>query len=125
MRELLMVGAGGFVGAVCRYGLAGMIHRLVPGALFPVGTLGVNILGCFLIGALNGVIEARQVFGPEMRLFLLIGLLGGFTTYSTFGYEGLSLLRQSEGFGFVLYVGLHLAIGLLAVWAGFALGRSW
>ena len=82
-----LVGSGGFIGAVFRYAMSGVVQRHAGLSTFPFGTLAVNMLGCFLIGAAVGLADSRQLFGPEFRLFALIGLLGGFTTYSTFGYE--------------------------------------
>ena len=70
------------------------VHRLMPLSEFPFGTFVVNVVGCLCIGVLNGVAETRQIIGPELRLFLMIGLLGGFTTFSTFGYETLALIRD-------------------------------
>ena len=81
-----MVGSGGFIGALARYGLSGLVHRQVPFATFPYGTVAVNLMGCCAIGVIAGLAESRQLFGPEFRTFALIGLLGGFTTFSTFGY---------------------------------------
>ncbi len=97
---------------------------MVPFAEFPLGTLAVNILGCFLIGVLNGVAETRQVIGPELRLFLMIGMLGGFTTFSTFGYETLALIRDAalpQAMGNVI---AQIVFSLIAVWLGDMLGRA-
>jgi CrcB protein len=123
MIKLLFVGAGGFVGSVARYALGGVVHRLVPATLFPVGTLTVNVVGCFAIGALSGMGETRGVLAPQTRLFLLIGLLGGFTTFSTFGYESFALARNAEGLKALFNVLLNVALGLSAVWLGHALTR--
>ncbi len=95
MVKLLVVGLGGFVGAIARYGLAGFVHRYTR-ASFPFGTLVVNVLGCLVIGALMALVEDRQFLGPNARLFVLIGLLGSFTTFSTFGYETVELLREGS-----------------------------
>ena len=94
--QIILVGIGGFIGAVFRFLLSGFVHRLVPLSEFPFGTLAVNVVGCLLIGLLNGLAETRQVIGPELRLFLMIGMLGGFTTFSAFGYETLELIRDAE-----------------------------
>ena len=120
-KEVLLVGAGGFIGSISRYLLGGWAHALWPRAGFPIGTLLVNIAGCFCIGLLAGFIEHRQMFGPEARLFLLIGLLGGFTTFSTFAYETLGLMRGSALLAALLNAVGHVALGLLAAWGGHGL----
>ena len=121
--QIFLVGVGGFIGSVFRFLLSGFVHRLVPLSEFPFGTLVVNIIGCLLIGVLNGLAETRQVIGPEFRLFFMIGMLGGFTTFSTFGYETLALMRDAEVFRAVSNVSLHVFFGLVAVWLGDMLGR--
>ena len=88
---------------------------------FPYGTMAVNIVGCLAIGCLNGLAETRQMFAPEARLFLLVGLLGGFTTFSTFGYETLALLRDAEIGAALANVIVQVTIGLLCVWLGYGL----
>lgn len=122
----LWVGAGGFFGAIGRYLVGGAVHRLVPGAGFPYGTLVVNVLGCLLVGVAAGAAETRQLLGPEARLFLVLGFLGSFTTFSTFGYETLSLARDAELLRAAANVALHLVAGLGAAWLGYALAQgSW
>ncbi|RMH01808.1 MAG: fluoride efflux transporter CrcB [Planctomycetota bacterium] len=122
--KALLVGAGGFAGAVGRWALAGLAHRLAPLTTFPVGTLAVNLLGCLAIGVVAGLAESRQLFGPEARLFLLVGLLGGFTTFSTFGNETFAMLRDGEGLRAAANVGVHLVAGLALVWLGHFLTAS-
>lgn len=124
MEKALLVGVGGFVGSVGRYALAGGVQRLFPLALFPYGTLVVNLFGCFLIGLLGAGSEVRNLFGPEARTLLFIGLLGGFTTFSTFAYETLALGRDGESLRAAANVALHVAGCLAAAWAGDALGRA-
>jgi fluoride exporter len=124
MRSLPLIALGGALGAVARYLAGGAVHRLFPDAAFPVGTLAVNVSGCLLIGFLGGLAESRQVLGPEVRLFLLVGLLGGFTTFSSFGYETLALARDAEMGKALLNVAASVALGLAAVWAGDALARA-
>jgi len=115
------VGSGGFLGALARYGLSGLVHRQLPLATFPYGTLVVNMLGCLGIGAIAGLVESRQLFGPEFRTFALIGVLGAFTTFSTFGYETLAMIRDDEYLRAAANVGLHVILGLALVWLGYAL----
>ncbi len=118
LTSILFVGAGGFLGSVVRFLVSGLTHRLLPFSVFPYGTLFVNIVGCFLIGIFTGLAELHQVFGPNVRYFLFIGFLGGFTTFSTFGLETVSLARDTGAFKAVMNIGLHLFLGLTAVWLG-------
>ncbi len=120
----VLVGAGGFVGTLLRYGVGGIVQRQLPLATFPYGTLLVNLLGCLVIGGLAGLIDTRQVFSPEARVFALIGLLGGFTTYSTFGYETFAMLRDAEHLRAGANVALHVILGIGCVWLGYALTGS-
>jgi CrcB protein len=120
----LLVGSAGFLGAVLRYAVGGAVHRVFPLATFPVGTLSVNLLGCFLVGALAGLADSRQLFTPELRTFVFIGLLGGFTTFSTFGYETVVLARGGEALRAVANVGAHVVVGLTLVWFGYGLASS-
>ena len=123
MLNLLLAGLGGFVGAAGRYGLSSVTQRWAGSPYFPVGTLLVNVLGCLLIGVLAGVGEARGPFTPASRVFLIAGLLGGFTTFSAFGFETIELLRTEQVGAALLNIGLQLGLGLAAVWGGMALGR--
>lgn len=124
MVKILLVGAGGFVGSVLRYLTAGLAHRVVPASFFPVGTLAANLIGCFAIGALAGAAESRGVIGAQTRLFLMIGLLGGYTTFSTFGFETFALARDAETVKAVANVLLSVVLGLIAVWIGYGIARS-
>ncbi len=116
-----MVGSGGFIGALARYALSGLVHRQVPFATFPDGTMAVNLVGCCAIGVIAGLAESRQLFGPEFRTFALIGVLGGFTTFSTFGYETFAMMRDAEYIRVAANVGVHVILGLALVWLGYAL----
>jgi len=115
-----LVGSGGFVGALARYGLSGLVQKRFPVAAFPYGTLVVNCVGCLAIGMLAGLAESRQLFGPELRTFAFIGILGGFTTFSTFGYETFAMIRDAEYAPAAANVGLHVIAGLALVWLGHA-----
>lgn len=124
MNQLLWVGLGGLVGSVSRYLVSGAMHRLMPFATFPVGTLAVNVVGCFLIGFLAVWFEGRHALEPNLRLFLFVGILGGFTTYSTFGYETMALAGTASFFRAALNVIAHLGFGLCGVWLGSTLART-
>jgi fluoride exporter len=121
--QLLWVGIGGFLGSVGRFVLSGFFDRLSPALAFPIGTLAVNIIGCFLIGLLQSLAESRALLGTDIRIFLFIGVLGGFTTFSTFGFESLALLKDGEFVKTSANILLHVIVGLSAVWIGDILGR--
>lgn len=121
----LWVGAGGFLGALLRWGLGGFVHQLAPRVTFPIGILVVNALGCLAIGFVGGLADARALVNPNARLFLAIGLLGGFTTFSSFGYDTIALLRDGAPGRAALNVALQIVVGLGAVAVGYAASRNW
>ena len=90
----LMIFAGGGIGACIRYFLSGFVHRFLPAA-FPFGTITVNITGCFIIGVLMSIFEKDILSGQFLRLFLITGILGGFTTFSSFSYETVDMIRSN------------------------------
>ncbi len=122
--KLIYIGAGGFLGAVSRFLLAGLFQRAARVFWFPSGTLGVNLLGCFVIGLLGGWVENRGLFRPELRSLLIIGFLGSFTTFSTFGYETLVFLRDQEFLYAGMNIFLHFFLGLTAVYFGYQMTLS-
>lgn len=123
MQNVWLVGVGGFIGSILRYLLNNVIYRLFDYPVFPYGTMTVNIVGCFVIGLLGGLSESRIVFTPELRLFLFIGVLGGFTTFSSFGYDTFGLYRNGQMLGAMMNVFLQVFVGLSAVWVGFFSSR--
>jgi CrcB protein len=122
MMRTLLAGAGGFIGAAARYWLGGLVHRQL-GTAFPYGTLLINVSGCFAIGFLAVLAEERLALGPGARVFWMIGVLGGYTTFSSFGYETMALFREGSTAAALLNVGAQVFLGLLAVWSGAALAR--
>ena len=118
MRNLLLVGGGGFVGSIARYLLTGLVTQATHASRFPSGTLAVNVLGCLGIGVLAGLAEHRHLFSASTRLFLLTGLLGGFTTFSAFAYETHFLAREHAWPAALVNVGLQVFLGLAAAWLG-------
>ncbi len=122
MIELLVVGLGGFFGAIARYGVTRSMARFSADG-FPYGTIVVNLVGCLLIGVVFAVVETRPTIPANLRLFIMIGILGSFTTFSTFGHETLELLKSGAiGATFAYLIG-SVAVGLVAVVAGRALGH--
>ncbi|MBC2710721.1 MAG: fluoride efflux transporter CrcB [Desulfosarcina sp.] len=123
MLKIAIIGLGGCVGAILRYVVAGGVHTLANTASFPVGTMTVNIAGCLLIGIGGGLMESRQLFSPEWRAFLFVGILGSFTTFSTFGLETFNLAKEGQWLASFGNVGISLVLGLAAVLAGHMLSR--
>ncbi len=118
MQNLLVVGLGGFVGAVTRYQIGTLMAGKSLALHFPIATLLVNISGCFLMGVLATILERRQLLGGEIQLLLLTGLLGGYTTFSAFGFETVQLIKRQD-FGLAgLYVILSVVGGIAALWLG-------
>jgi CrcB protein len=123
VKEILIIGTGGFLGAVLRYIAVLSMQVFKTKHEIPLGTLLVNVIGCLLIGFLAVLAENGKFLTPETRSFLIVGILGAFTTFSTFGYESMTMLRSGATTAFVLNIGLQLALGLLAVWLGINAGH--
>ncbi len=121
--ELIGIAAGGALGALCRYLLGNIIARNI-GSVLPWGTFVVNIAGCFFMGVLMTLIVERQLLPAAWRLFLCVGFLGGFTTFSSFGYEGVTLLLQGKLATALGYIGASSFLGLVAVGAGVLVARA-
>jgi CrcB protein len=118
MDLILFIGLGGAIGAVMRYLLSGWVQQASGSISFPLGTLAVNVTGCFVIGVLSQLGESRGLLTPRSRAFLVVGILGGFTTFSSFANESMNLLRGDENVLAALNVGGSVALGLMAVWLG-------
>lgn len=123
IKSLLLVGIGGFFGSIGRYLFAQLIYRWFE-PTFPLSTLIVNVLGSFLIGAVYGISEKGGLLSSEMRIFLTVGLLGGFTTFSTFSVEMMALLRDGQYFNVFSYMLMSVFAGLAACFSGMFLIRS-
>ncbi|GAB4320230.1 MAG: fluoride efflux transporter CrcB [Bacteroidales bacterium] len=119
--KVLYLITGGAAGTLMRYFVSGLVHRY-SGAGFPWGTLFVNVSGALIMGILWGIFEVRGYSSP-VRIFLLIGLLGGYTTFSSFAIETLNLWREGEYWPAVAYVAMSNILGFAAVAGGFLLSR--
>jgi CrcB protein len=119
--NILLIAIGGALGSVCRYLLSSAVLRAL-GTLFPAGTFVVNVIGCLLFGAIAGATQERLSLSPEMRALLMAGVLGGFTTFSSYMNESFVLVREGQ----FVWAGLNLAgqvvTGFLAFWIAFGLG---
>jgi CrcB protein len=118
MHNVLLVGIGGFIGAMLRYLVGGFVQQLSQSIHFPYGTLTVNIVGCFFLGLLSHLAELNIGVTSEVRLMVMIGLLGSFTTYSTFCNETMNLMQDQRFFLALVNIGVHLFLGLGAVMLG-------
>lgn len=119
---MLIAGAGGFVGTCGRF-LIGRVASGVDVGVFPLGTFLVNIIGCFVIGIIIGLLEKSEVLTMEEVTFLMTGFCGGFTTFSTFSADMAGLIDAKEWMALALYFGLSTVFGILLVWGGRSLMR--
>ena len=124
MLTLALVGVGGLIGASSRYAVGRWVNDMAGNPAFPYGTLAVNVIGCLLIGVLAGLAATRTILGVDTRAFLIVGVLGGFTTYSAFGLETVELIRRGEFFVGLSNVVLQITLGLAAVWVGLKIADS-
>jgi CrcB protein len=123
MLKLVLLAVGGGLGTLARYGLSTFVQQ-THGGSFPLGTLLVNVIGCFVVGFLMEAFQSRRLGAPELRGFMTVGFLGAFTTFSTFGYETTSLVRDGRWQLGTANVAVSLMLGLAAVEAGAALSRA-
>ncbi|HUN64604.1 MAG TPA: fluoride efflux transporter CrcB [Bacteroidota bacterium] len=122
MTRYLFIFLGGGLGSVCRYAVQGLVYRIFP-SLFPLGTLLVNITGSFLIGFCMAAFEERFLINPSLRLFLTIGILGGYTTFSSFSYETVALLRDGQLFDGGVNIAASFLFCLTAAYGGILAGK--
>lgn len=123
MSKIALIGFAGLIGTVARYWLSGWVAQRF-GETFPTGTLVVNLSGCFLVGFLFQLTEERFLVQPALRTALLIGLLGGYTTFSSFAMQTLTLLRDGEWMLATMNVLISNVLGLVLVWAGYSLSKA-
>ena len=123
MVKLLLIGFAGFIGTLGRYGLSGMVAKRY-GETFPFGTLAVNLIGCFLVGLLFYLMQERYLVNQNVRTIMLIGLLGGFSTFSSLGLQTFTLLQDNEVALAALNMIASNVLGLLLVWAGYTLAKA-
>jgi len=121
--NLLAIALGGAIGSVARYLLSALVLR-VSGPQFPLGTFVVNVIGCLTFGALAGAATGRLSLTPEMRLFLFAGVLGGFTTFSSYAFESFVLIREGHFLAASINVAGQVVIGLVTLAVGEYVGRA-
>jgi len=118
LKQLLLIGTGGFIGSVARF-LVSRLNTRIDWLSVPIGTLTVNVVGSLLIGFLIGISEKSPILTVEWRMFLMVGLCGGFTTFSSFTGENLVLLKNGQILPLLLYTGLSIFLGFIAVYLGY------
>ncbi len=119
---LLLIAAGGALGSVARYLFSSFVLRATA-SLFPVGTFAVNVAGCAVFGLIVGAAQQRFVLSPEARAFLLIGILGGFTTFSSFAYESFALMRDGQFLAAAFNIVGQVTAGVVGLWAGYVIAN--
>ncbi|MCF6237954.1 MAG: fluoride efflux transporter CrcB [Candidatus Marinimicrobia bacterium] len=123
LSKIVVIGLGGFMGAVSRYYVSGLAQKFSD--RFPYGTLTVNLAGSFILGLLATLFLEKVIVSQELRLFVLVGLLGAFTTYSTFSWETLNLMRGGEWLLVSFNIMANVLGTLIAVWAGVSIAKLW
>lgn len=119
---MLIAGAGGFIGTCCRY-LTNRLYLTYFKTTLPLATFTANILGCFIVGLILGLLNRSGIVSPKINAFLVVGFCGGFTTFSTFSYETFTMGMNGELFTSLLYVAASIILGLIAVWLGLLLSN--
>ena len=123
MKEVLIVGLGGFAGSISRYLIQlALISRF--SLLFPLGTLAINLVGSLVVGLIFGDAERFQWMNPEWRLFLAIGFCGSFTTFSSFAFDNLRLLEDNNYYQLFWYVSLSLILSVVLTWGGYSFAKA-
>ena len=118
MKHLLLVGLGGFIGSAARF-LVSKVNLSWHFFSIPMGTLTVNVLGSFIIGILVGISAKSDLISTDLRVFLMVGFCGGFTTFSSFSSENLMLMQNGQVFTVLIYTSLSILLGFLAVYLGY------
>lgn len=117
MKTIILIGSGGFLGTIARYGLQRFMGKLLP-SHFPFGTLLVNLIGCFAIGLVYGLADRSGWMTEEWKLFLAVGICGGFTTFSSFSHENIRLLQTGHPLQALIYICISLVAGLMLTYLG-------
>jgi len=123
LRTILIVGTGGFIGSVMRYLVQVFVEKGLT-STFPWGTFIANMAGSFIIGIVFGLADKGNILNPEWRMFLAVGICGGFTTFSSFAYNNLNMLKEHSYAQLLFNIGGSLILGILAVYLGIILVRA-
>jgi len=127
MLEIFVVGSGGFIGSILRYLVTKTVQNNFPATQFPYSVMLANLLGCFLIGLLSGLSLERIPLTPNLRLFFIVGILGGFTTFSSFSLDAYNMLNTNDLSILIfalLHILAHVILGITAVYLGLLIGKN-
>lgn len=122
LKYAVLIGTGGFVGSILRFFVSKLVQNVFLSS-FPYGTFAVNVIGCLFIGIIFGIAEKGTWLTPEWRMFLTVGLCGGFTTFSTFASENFQLLRDGQLVHVLLYTTMSVLLGFFAVYLGYVISK--
>jgi fluoride exporter len=125
MLKWILIAFGGAFGSMLRYAVQGWVGQQIAGRSFPIGTIVVNITGCLIIGLLAGFFDGPQLIREEYRIGLLVGVLGGYTTFSSFGLETFRLANDGQFWLALANVVISCVVGFAAVWVGYRLAERW
>ncbi len=126
MNHLIILGLGGFFGAISRYLLSGFVQKLFPANGFPYGTMAVNVIGCFILGLLTHLAEVKGLLDAQSRMFVMVGFVGAFTTFSTFTVESANLFQSGQSTQGMLYLFGSNLLGIMFVFGGqFMAAQLW
>ena len=117
IRNLFLIGAGSFIGGICRFLCQQLVQKNLPSSI-PLGTLGVNVIGCLIIGIIYGFSARVNILSPELKFFAATGFCGGYTTFSSFAYENIIMMQNDQFFNTALYILMSMIIGFGAVYTG-------
>lgn len=123
MKAILLVGLGGGIGSILRY-LTSVLVSKQTSSIFPWGTFSVNIIGCLLAGIIIGILERQQILNSDLKLLLITGFCGGYTTFSAFSIENMYLLQNGQPLTVLLYISISVVLGVIAVWGGMAVVKT-
>jgi len=119
LQQILWVGGGGFLGATLRFLSSLLGERLEATTGFPASIFAINMIGCLLIGVVNGMAESRGILSPQLRLLVVVGFLGSFTTFSTFGHDSFLMMRDVAWLKVLINTAGHVLLGMTLVWVGY------